>query len=1550
MIIEIIVTFLTFAFSKQQCNIGCLVCTTTNNCLLCDFTNSFYLNSTTCTSKKISGCQIANPIGGCLACEAGFYFDLTTKVCLRVSTSFLTANCTYYSPSQICTTCQSGFFFQRGVCVAVTNITSNCVAYSSNGICSQCSSEFVPAIGGASCLQVNQVNNCSAYNVVNCTLCNSGYYLNQNYYLSVAYTSPQSWATFMFPDSSKSIQLSSAQICQPTIVANCITFSSYDNCVKCVTGFYLSAGTCIMNPISPIANCIVYKTINLCLTCSVGFSVSSTGGCSTILPITNCVAYNNSANFVQCTQCNSGFFIQSNVNCQPRQNSINITNCLVVSPISDTCSVCVVGFNLTGDMLACLPSSPFCAVYATSTFQSQALLCSSCVNGYFLSLNQCLQGTITNCTTYSSMANFCVVCASGSYAFAGNCTLQPNISQCSVYSPTTNATCSVCNSSNSFAFQYQSVCSPVTLVPFCQSYGVNGVCLSCITGYFLFSNACIQFSNLLPNCISATYISGTFSCTGCVSGYVFSNALKVCDLPFQYITDSCLTPSLTGSSYDLSPFATCITCVNGAVGFDFNNHFVCVEVALLPYTSALTMVPNCIKLRSSGGCLRCDVGFVLTSTFTCAATCPLTFVTYLVDYQTSSALYCGLQSAIPNCALILKVSPSAFRCVQIASGFSALVTLSDTQVIPYILSETNVNPTFFNYQGFGVTPVTISSPIAYCSVYFTVSSVTYCLSCNFGYTSILTGGFITACVEMADCQPTFYSGLSQQLNQFLSCHSCTSSLFIPIIFVQGSTTGFTQTAQPSGFTYGVACSSIPVNIDPNCSILFNLVNPTTSAQNGVYCGACQPNYSPVFTANTVIVTQCVLIPNCLNGISNFFNGCLRCAPGFAHLISSNVVNTASCVTSNSLNCLVATNTGSCSICIVGFVLNLDGICEPFLMHFCLPGNSQPYQAILLSNFQLFSFFIYFSETAGCLKCEINFVALQRTTATPLCTPSRYIANKFLPSSTVYIPNCQFYNLNPNPPLLCFQCNPGFIVTANNQTCVPSLPNCLIAVSAGACQTCVSNDIGFILSGGACIPYNVSNCNIFAPTTTTVPLCLVCVNGYYLVNSTTCLPGNIIGCVSYANGSPIQCLACDLTYQLVGTGSNAACFPIDKTLNCVSYDSSLFNQGILSCLSCAPNNSLNVTLAPYSVPNLIPIKSYCMNFTLLSNCAAYQVTTLISSSNFQCKACVPGFYFNQTILSCVARNYNDTNCATFNPTSDTCIVCTNVAVLNANGTGCIPMPSGIPGCLIYSSSTTCAQCLSNFFINLGKCTNVKITVSNCAIYSADGVCSVCISNYFPSSGSCVQANAQNCLTFADINTCTTCASNMVIQVTGTITNCIAFNIVNCLSFNQTTPFNCLSCLPGFYPSGPTCVLVPTVIANCISYLNASVCLVCAPNNVLSQNGTQCLFDAGTLSLVDSNCQSSNILPENKQVCSICRPGFYMSSGQCVKCPSSAQGCYLCDPNNAFSCSICSPGFSMNSTRQCYSSGLVPTNFTTNSTNSEFIFRSFSVILITGLLLQ
>lgn len=127
----------------------------------------------------------------------------------------------------------------------------------------------------------------------------------------------------------------------------------------------------------------------------------------------------------------------------------------------------------------------------------------------------------------------------------------------------------------------------------------------------------------------------------------------------------------------------------------------------------------------------------------------------------------------------------------------------------------------------------------------------------------------------------------------------------------------------------------------------------------------------------------------------------------------------------------------------------------------------------------------------------------------------------------------------------------------------------------------------------------------------------------------------------------------------------------------------------SCLACQISNALSCSstvVASTCKTGFYAAENYCYNCLL--NCAS-------CSSNTDCRACMPGYFLNSSVLTC---NFCPTNCLTCDQFNSTrCLTCASGFALSS-GDSCSAIACTFANCVFCSSATQCGRCAYGYFWN------------------------------------------------------------------------------------------------------------------------------------------------------------------------------------------------------------------------------------------------------------
>lgn len=166
--------------------------------------------------------------------------------------------------------------------------------------------------------------------------------------------------------------------------------------------------------------------------------------CQDACTLSNCLVCTTATS---CSSCEAGYFLNSLLRCQQC-----IPNCASCSN-TVSCDTCQPGYFYNSTALACQVCAPFCLTCSIG-------ICSSCLTGYYPSLDKCIPcaNAIANCVTCNS-ASSCTKCKDG-FTFGNG----------------------------------QSSCFNCASLSFCKTCSLTYRCATCIDGYYMSGLSCLQCS------------------------------------------------------------------------------------------------------------------------------------------------------------------------------------------------------------------------------------------------------------------------------------------------------------------------------------------------------------------------------------------------------------------------------------------------------------------------------------------------------------------------------------------------------------------------------------------------------------------------------------------------------------------------------------------------------------------------------------------------------------------------------------------------------------------------------------------------------------------------------------------------------------------------------------------------------------------------------------------------------------------------------------------------------------------------------------------------
>ena len=276
---------------------------------------------------------------------------------------------------------------------------------------------------------------------------------------------------------------------------------------------------------------------------------------------------------------------------------------------------------------------------------------------------------------------------------------------------------------------------------------------------------------------------------------------------------------------------------------------------------------------------------------------------------------------------------------------------------------------------------------------------------------------------------------------------------------------------------------------------------------------------------------------------------------------------------------------------------------------------------------------------------------------------------------------------------------------NNACVVSALTNCLILSNNGQCYQC---NPGYYFEQTSLTCQAVPTANIVANCYyySTALVCNLCNQDFYLDNNVCKAVGTLkANCQYYylASDSAVQCLKCMKGYIFSNNWSTCIVPPVNQPCSEFTY---------IYCKVCKTNyyKDMNYYLS--------------LQYTSVENhwnklIRTYDYTSYRWVPQSECRAV--------TAVS---------NCLTYSPDNDICILCQSTYYLENNF--CVPNPTTvILNCIRYSNNTTCIECQQGYYINGGLCSIVS-NIPNCLLYDGtktETICQRCINDYYIYNNSC-----------------------------------------------------------------------------------------------------------------------------------------------------------------------------------------------------------------------
>jgi hypothetical protein len=1441
----------------------CAVVSSTFTCQLCKNPNTMRVSTT-----AVSSCVCSFP---------NYFLDYLTGYC---TPCHYTCKSCFGPDSTHCSSCGTGSTLSGGVCsqpsmVASGSITchANCLTCSGTAIdqCVTCKPGMLLLPNRQCACPLGFYNNAGV-----CTACNP---------------------SCMACSGSLATQCT---LCHPTKYLDAFTNSCL--CLSATDPFTFNA----MNSINPMVCSSVYFTCqssvywltdyNTCLSCK----ANSNSFDSTTDVISGTYTIN------QC-QCNYGFYMGSNGNCQ------------TCHPLCPDC--------FAAGVFACLAGDPS----KTDLVYHPDAKTSVCVNSnHYLdfSLVACFPCHSSCVTCRGPLSSDCLTCGTSQWVDNGVCKCLPGFA----FDSTNN--CQPCHVNCVQCTQPgdSNMCDPAAQ----RSYEtcVVGSGCTCNTGLTRIWDGTCQsiMCSSLPKCLTCS----STQCLTCFAEATLIAGNCICNSGFGLNVgigsgNRCIPCHIKCSSCNPSDYATCTTCrsTDSAVTFGPAGGCACKDFYFMEVISG-----NC---RSCHGNCRACKGPTYMDCLTCKQTsftpisgvCGQPAIRYTADTQ-----YMPDYGKYATCAgLCATCSGKSTNCLSCYSGFSS--SLGGTQV-----TENTCQCINGKYQ----VPGTNFCRAVTCKLQCAPGKCrekggVFCTSCRSTDLALLNGKCY--CVDPAKGEDVDAAG--EGLGTCSVCHSTcqTCSRSNSNMHCTSCGAGAVLSESPG------ICNCVPgyqfIGSGPDCSII--------SSGSYYRCHQnCQTCTGPLKTDCTSCKTSASLVASECQCASGFFmDGAGNCQPCFY---------TCSTCTSGLIN--------GCTTCQAGLTRMMSGTlageCRKVIDRSVSPVRCHPTCQSCVGPRYDFCVSCRLSSTAGvdsgvldnnnlpsrCTCLQTNYYI---SINDGLCYPCHNTCATCTGSSsqeclTCYKTTTTALLITPNGQSEC-ACPVNSMRDTNGKDCIPVTCHGTCATCRGPANTdCLTCKPGLLFVFG-------DKC--------------VCPFGTYLNSVTftciTCSPA----CASCTAGLATSCTTCKPTYYLDPDGScKCPLGTIYSAGSCTPVSSSACYPSCLTCTTTLPTGCVTCPTNFYQAPDG---SCQCNSAGLLSTSTTPYTCTICNiacvgctgPANTECITCKP----NSAVVSgqCVCMMGYAMDPATGNcvPCPAACTTCSSPTVCLSCATGatlsvgvCVataPMTidptTGLPsqpgcstGCQLCSSPTVCTQCKPHATLQPDKsCVCDAGYKSNstldCELIACDPSCSACagpsnldctscrgMTNLLtslptPTTGACTCPLGQ---AFDSMGVCKPCDQTCKICTTIQANGCVSC----ATSFLVLYPDNTCRCPPGQYldPVTSTCLVCNPACVTCSAGLDTN-CVTCfspATLQTRADGQTVCTCPAGMAMLPSSGqCSAASCDPS----CASCSGP---SPNQCITCISSA---FLTPANTC----LCKDGSPVSATGTCPPSLCSPTCNTCSGSSSS-----------------
>ncbi|ELP89685.1 protein serine/threonine kinase, putative [Entamoeba invadens IP1] len=1173
---------------------GCAICSNTANaCLEC--LEGYFPSNEKCLTCSTKNCESCDRITKkCFSCVDGYY--LNTSECILCSKT--NENCNLCNTWDTCLLCNNNYFLEGNKCISCSQKEHCSTCSNVDSKCIICVDGYFPKNGSCETCAMNGCFDCSTTSGA-CTSCREGEYLNNR----------------------------TCAKCE----LNCKKCNSKIGCTECLESFYLMDGICF--PCSLKDSCgKCSTTTNSCLTCNTGFFPHDAVCllCST----KNCSSCDNSTGY--CTSCEQTRYLDAG---ECKMCISTLLNCETCS-VGTKCLSCALNYFL--DLGRCFPCS---SKLHCSTCSQTSPLCLECEEDYYPAGKKCDTCLSKHCTVCSNTTGKCSACASGYKLQADSCVscassnclnCDVDINSCSVcepnYSPTTNGTCTPCNSTySSCATNLCSQTEPQKCLECRDNYflidseccscaynhcgvcdKVTGDCLTCESGYYRVGTHCYICDSQNGNNCSINGCSSVDEnvCFGCAPHFFLSSQrCVVCELSPnlcapQMCTETGLCTDCPEGRYLFN--GVCLSCNDSNILHCNNNSCqtkgnICLQCQM-GYYLFNGYCKNCTSTNPNfcdegqcdpeheGKCLSCKDNYLMTKTNECRQVQDI-------------ILHCEKAVSWQECILCERgYVLNAGSCVEKRCDEQNAVSL-----------DTVCANLCFNCVS-AKADCSVTHSLANCAKQFVTNDLSKCLLCELN--NSITGIFNCSETIISGCLTNYQDTCYQTLNGYYltpynEASRCGNDATVCLFDYSTSLEEKYECRENFYLSYNNTCTQKDV------------ATKCLKYESGLFgnkrCETCSPT-------TFIHKSECVsCLPFC--EVCDV-NSCFKCLKNY-------VLINKKCYTKEQTHCTyIDDTTNKCILCNTGYYLNDDSVCE------------------INDNFCLLQW------SLGCIRCITNmtepYMCVVYSHTKQRVAKDSYIM-KYNSSSVDYRDSCLHLSS-----VGCLRCRDGYY--PNGVLCVTCPESCTKCSTANLCTVCVE---GFYISNGLCVTSEVLkrscktpflngigcrecketfyrngtscySCDETCQTCTDAFTCTICVDHFFKTEHvgvcrsynvlTHCLNKTVNGCTQCEIGYFMYNGECYKCHQLCRTCTSSSL--VENSDHIVTTTSSEHTTIIINNKTFFLLNKCTSCHVDYVKTTNTP-EFVCVSYSSIKNCA--------SASSSVCKKCSGYYQLTDDKLSCQRRS-------------------------------------------------------------------------------------------------------------------------------------------------------------------------------------------------------------------------------------------------------------------------------------------------------------------------